>query len=101
MTMLDHDADDADDEIGESDDDNDGDDVEQFHCGKHKPERNSKNKNRRFRQVIASCRSKRLKNEFNFDFGAIHLVVNGHWPRDPKRRIHHHCHMSLLLYYSV
>ena len=41
MTMLDHDAVD---EIGDSEDENDGDDVNDFHYGKHKTENNSKNK---------------------------------------------------------
>ena len=40
MTMLDHDAVD---EIGDSEDENDGDDVNDFHYGKHKTENNSKN----------------------------------------------------------
>ena len=38
--MLDHDAVD---EIGDSEDENDGDDVNDFHYGKHKTENNSKN----------------------------------------------------------
>jgi hypothetical protein len=38
--MLDHDAVD---EIGDSEDENDGDDVNDFHYGKHKTENKSKN----------------------------------------------------------